>query len=224
MVSIQRVVLAWSGGKDSTLALASLRAEPQVTVVGLLTTMTQEHDRIVMHGVRRELLRQQATSLGLPLREVILSQRSTNAEYEARMEQALQELRSQQGVDAIAFGDLFLEDIRAYRERLLERTGFRGLFPLWGHPTAELARDFIAKGYRAILICVDPKLVPSDFAGRLFDEALLRDLPPGADPCGENGEFHTFVFDGPLFAHAIAFRKGEVAERQGFVYCDLIPQ
>lgn len=223
MTSSQPVVLAWSGGKDSTMALAALREEPSVQIVGLLTTVTGAYDRVSMHGVRRSLLHRQAEALGLPLTEVSISPQASNEEYEDKMTEALLEIKAR-GITTIAFGDLFLEEIRAYRQRMLERIGFKGLFPIWGRPTAALAQEFINKGYRCVLVCVDPKALPASFAGRTFDEAFLRELPLGVDPCGENGEFHTFVYDGPLFAYPVTFRQGEVVERQGFVFCDLIPE
>lgn len=204
------------------MALEALQEAPAARVVGLLTTVTDAYDRISMHGVRRSLLRLQAEALDLPVWEVSLSPQSSNDEYEQRMRETLAELKAQ-GVDTIAFGDLFLEDIRAYREKMLQDTGFSALFPIWGRPTDRLAHEFIGKGHRSILVCVDPKAVPAHFAGRLYDAALLRELPPDVDPCGENGEFHTFAFDGPLFAHPVAFEKGEVVERDGFIFCDLIP-
>jgi len=204
------------------MALEALREGLDLEVFGLLTTVTGAYDRVSMHGVQRSLLHRQARALGLPLFEVSLSPQSSNSEYEQKMGEVLTELKAQ-GVKAIAFGDLFLADIRAYRERMLQGIGLKGLFPLWGRHTTALARDFIRRGHRSIVVCVDSKALPSSFAGRVYDEPFLRELPAPVDPCGENGEFHTFAFDGPLFISPVAFRKGDVVEREGFVFCDLIP-
>ncbi len=218
------VIFAWSGGKDSALALAEVLSSGRDQVVGLLTTVTAGHDRISMHGVRRTLLHRQAEALGLPLREVLISPQSSNEEYEAKMGAALADLTAAApAVDGVVFGDLFLEDIRAYRERMLARIGMRGLFPLWHRDTACLAGEFVRRGYKAILACVDSRALAAEFAGREFDAALLADLPRGVDPCGENGEFHTFVYGGPIFAHPLAVRRGQIVVREGrFVYCDLV--
>ncbi len=220
------VLVAWSGGKDSALALRAILGDARYRVVALLTTVTAEYDRISMHGVRRALLHRQAAALGLPLREVVISPKSSNEEYEASMGAALGELVSRTpGVERVVFGDLFLEDIRAYRERMLARIGLRGLFPLWLEDTRELAGEFVRSGYKAVLVCVDSHVLAGAFAGREFDAALLRDLPPGIDPCGENGEFHTFVYAGPTFREAIPHRRGAIVVREErFVYCDLVEQ
>ena len=218
------VLVAWSGGKDSALALQEVLGAGRYRVAALLTTVTGEYDRISMHGVRRTLLRRQAESLSLPLEEVVISPSASNDEYEARMGAALEGLRSRvSGLDRVVFGDLFLADIRAYRERMLARIGMQGLFPLWLRDTRALAADFLRQGYRAVLVCVDSRVLPSAFAGREFDAALLHDLPSGIDPCGENGEFHTFVYAGPIFTRPIPVRRGDVVVREGrFVYCDLV--
>jgi uncharacterized protein (TIGR00290 family) len=216
------VVVCWSGGKDSCLALQRVLTRPDVRVEALLTTLTADFDRISMHGVRRELLEEQAKALGLPLRQVLISKGATNEEYEARMGEALASYRAR-GIETVVFGDLFLEDIRAYRERLLAKHGMRGLYPLWGLDTAALIRDFIAQGFKAALVCIDPQKLAPSFAGRLIDDAVLADLPPGVDPCGENGEFHTFVFDGPIFKAPVRFSFGEKVCRDSFWFCDLIP-
>ena len=218
------VIFAWSGGKDSALALAEVLSSGRDQVVGLLTTVTAGHDRISMHGVRRTLLHRQAKALGLPLREVLISPQSSNEEYEAKMGAALADLTAAApAVDGVVFGDLFLEDIRAYRERMLARIGMRGLFPLWHRDTARLAGEFVRRGYKAILACVDSRALAAEFAGREFDAALLADLPRGVDPCGENGEFHTFVYGGPIFANPLSVRRGQIVVREGrFVYCDLV--
>lgn len=215
-------VMAWSGGKDSACALWRLQQDERYEVTGLLTTLTEGFDRISMHGVRRELLAAQAQALDLPVREVWIPQGASNATYGKRMGSAVSQMLAD-GVEAVAFGDLFLEDVRAYREKMLSPTGIEAVFPLWGAPTAALARRIIADGFRAVLACVDPRAVPAGFAGREFDEALLDELPPDADPCAERGEFHTFVHDAPNFAAPIAFTRGEVVGREGFVFADLLP-
>lgn len=215
-------VMAWSGGKDSACALWRLQQDRRYQITGLLTTLTEGFDRISMHGVRRELLAAQAQALGLPVYEVWIPQGASNAVYEQRMGEAVRQMTSD-GVEAVAFGDLFLEDVRAYREKMLAPTGLELLFPLWGAPTPALARRIIADGFRAVLACVDPRAVPAEFAGREYDEALLDEMPPEADPCAERGEFHTFVYDAPNFASPIAFTRGEVVEREGFVFADLLP-
>jgi uncharacterized protein (TIGR00290 family) len=213
--------LGWSGGKDSALALWTLREREGRLPGSLLTTVTAEYDRVSMHGVRRELLRIQAERVGVPLVEVEIPTPCSNEVYEERMAAALAS-PEMEGVEEMAFGDLFLEDIREYRESRLIGTGRRAVFPVWGLDTAELASRFVAEGFRAVLVCVDPRALDSAFAGREFDETLLCDLPPGVDPCGENGEFHTFVYDGPIFSEPVACRRGEVVEREGFVFCDLL--
>src|SRR5437660_3928936 len=218
------VLVAWSGGKDSALALQEVLRDERYRVVALVTTVTAEYERISMHGVRRGLLHQQAQALGLPLEEVLISPRASNEEYEGKMEAALAAARARfPGLDAVVFGDLFLADIRAYRERMLARIGMRGLFPLWLRDTAAVAREFVHLGYRAVLVCVDAQQLTPEFAGREFDLALLRDFPSGVDPCGENGEFHTFVYAGPGFRHAVRHERGPVVLRdRRFVYCDLV--
>jgi uncharacterized protein (TIGR00290 family) len=214
------VVLSWSGGKDSALALWALRREERVEPVALLTTLTEEYARISMHGVRRELLEAQAGAAGLPLVEVGIPAACSNDVYEQRMAQTLASTELA-GVDAVAFGDLFLTDVRAYREERLGRVGKRAVFPVWGRDTERLARTFIQAGFEAVLVCVDPRRLDPSFAGRRYDEALLGDLPAGVDPCGENGEFHTFVNAGPIFARPIPHEIGDVVERDGFAFCDV---
>lgn len=216
------ILLCWSGGKDSARCLRELRLDARVEVVGLLTTLTTEHDRVSMHGVRRALLEAQARSVGVPLSTVELPTPCEHADYERAMERALAPFVAD-GVRRVAFGDLFLEDVRRYREERLARAGLEGLFPLWGRDTTELAREFIELGFVAHLTCVDPRQVDRALCGRRYDAALLADLPAGADPCGENGEFHSFVSDGPIFSAPIPVRTGEVVERDGFVFCDLLP-
>src|SRR5687767_965264 len=203
MITDNPVIVAWSGGKDSTLALYALQHTPGIRVAALLTTLTEGYDRISMHGVRSALLDMQAAALGIPLHRVTIPQQCTNEIYEARMEAAMRGFQAE-GVNTTAFGDLFLEDVRAYRERNLNKIAMNSLFPIWGRNTAELAHEFIEQGFKAILVCVDPRVLDSSFAGREFDSALLADLPPEVDPCGENGEFHTFVYDGPNFRQPVA--------------------
>ena len=219
------VLLAWSGGKDSTLALERLLGKPEWRVAALVTTVTSGYDRIAIHGVRRSILHRQVASLGLPLIEAEIPPQSSNETYEAAFADALARARSASGstVDAIAFGDLFLADVRAYREAMLARLGWRGVFPLWGEDTAHLARHFTARGYRAILSCVDTQQLDAEFCGRDFDETLLADFPAHVDPCGENGEFHTCVHAGPIFRDVIALQRGERVLRDArFQYVDLV--
>jgi len=218
------VVLSWSGGKDSSLALQALRAEPDVEVVALLTSVTAGYDRISIHGVRRTLLDAQAASLGLPLVEITLPPQCSNAEYEAAFQKGLAAVRERfPTVTEIAFGDLFLEDVRAYREQALYGSGFAPRFPLWGTPTLALAARFVADGFVAHLVCVDTAQLDQAFAGRRFDRVLLSTLPPLIDPCGERGEFHTFVSDGPIFDRPIDCTVGPVVMRdERFAYCDLL--
>ncbi|MEZ5979614.1 MAG: ATP-binding protein [Planctomycetota bacterium] len=215
------VLLSWSSGKDSAHALAVLRRDPAVEVRALLCTVRAD-DRVAMHGVRRELLERQARAAGLPLLTVELPTPTPNDAYERLMRDALQPAR-RDGIEAVAFGDLFLEDVRAYREANNAKLGLRSLFPLWGRDTAELAREMLASGLRAKLACVDTRQVPAELAGREFDAELLAELPAGADPCGENGEFHTFVYDAPAFTAPIPVRTGEARESDGFVHMDLVP-
>ncbi len=217
------ILFCWSGGKDSAMALHTLLQQKQFRVIALLTTVTEGFERISMHGVRRELLQRQAESIGLPLHEVRIPPQCVNPIYEARMEQALR-IFYDQGVRKVAFGDIFLEDLRAYREKNLARISMTALFPIWKRDTRELIRFFHAHRFRAIAACVDPKVLDPSFAGRELDDSFFCDLPPGADPCGENGEFHTFVFDGPIFGWPIPVRTGEIVHRDGFVFCDLVPE
>ena len=217
------ILFCWSGGKDSAMALYTLQQQRHFRVVALLTTVTETYERIAMHGVRRELLRRQAESLGLPLHEVSIPPQCVNSVYEARLEEALG-LFYRQGVRKVAFGDIFLEDLRAYREKNLARMGMTALFPIWKRDTRELIRFFHQQRFRAVAACVDPKVLNPSFAGRELDESFFRDLPFDADPCGENGEFHSFVFDGPIFQSPVPVRTGEVVNRDGFVFCDLLPQ
>jgi uncharacterized protein (TIGR00290 family) len=222
-VGVRPIALAWSGGKDSSLTLAALRADPTVEVVALVTMMTRDYDRISMHGVRRAVLDSQVAALGVPLVEAVIPAAASNLVYEEALAAALAVLREQHpDVRDLAFGDLFLEDVRAYRERLLPPLGWTPVFPLWGRDTAALARDFIGAGYRAILTCVDTTQLGAEFAGRDFDAALLAELPATVDPCGERGEFHTCVYAGPIFRQPLAIQAGARVRRDGrFEYCDL---
>lgn len=217
-----KALLSWSSGKDSAWSLHVLREAGDVEIVGLLTTLNEAHDRVAMHAVRSGLLRRQAEAADLELFEIPIPWPCTNEEYEARMAGALDRAK-ERGIEHVAFGDLFLEDIRRYREDRLRGTGITPLFPIWGIPTRELARRMVDSGLRARLTCVDPKKLPREFAGRDFDAALLRDLPSTVDPCGENGEFHSFAYAGPMFRHPIAIQSGEVVERDGFVFADVLP-
>ncbi|MFN2582121.1 MAG: ATP-binding protein [Candidatus Dormibacteria bacterium] len=217
-----RALLSWSSGKDSAWALHVLRSRGDVDIVGLLTTVNEGFARVAMHGVREALVREQARAVGLPLRPVPLPWPCPNDAYEAAMSTALARARDD-GVTHIAFGDLFLEDIRAYREERMAAAGFTPVFPLWGLDTSELARDMIAGGTRATIVCVDPAQLDARFCGRSYDTALLSELPSWVDPCGERGEFHTFVSDGPAFQHPVACTPGEIVQRDGFVFADVLP-
>lgn len=216
-----QAVMCWSGGKDSAFALWRLQQNPEVEVVGLLTTLTEGYDRVSMQGVRRELLHAQAEALGLPVREVWIPPACINATYEQRMGEAVERTIGD-GVRAVAFGDLYLEDVRAYREKMLASTALRPLFPIWGEDTHRLPYEMLASGFRITVCCIDPKAVPPEFAGRPYDESLLAELPKSADPCGERGEFHTFVHDAPNFREAIPITVGERVERDGFWFADLL--
>ncbi len=221
---MKRVWLSWSSGKDSAWTLHVLRQDPGVEVAGLLTTFNESAGRVAMHGVRRELVEAQAVAAGVPLRPVLLPWPCPNDVYESRMREALDAAR-QEGIAAIAFGDLFLEEIRAYRVRQLAHTGIEPLFPIWTTPakTAELARAMLDAGLRASLTCVDPRQISGRFAGRAFDAGLLDELPASADRCGERGEFHTLCTAGPMFARPIPVRAGETVQRGGYWFADFVP-
>lgn len=218
------VIVSWSSGKDSALMLAALREDPYVEPVALLTTVTAGYDRVSIHGVRRELLAAQACALGLPLHEMWLEPASSNTAYETALATSLADLRDRYpGVRRIAYGDLFLEDVRRYREERLTALGWEGIFPLWNLPTSMLARSFVDRGFEARIVCVDTTVLAARFSGRSFDAELLADLPTNVDPCGERGEFHTFASFGPVFAGHVQYDVGEVVMREGrFAYCDLV--
>ncbi len=217
---MKRTLLSWSSGKDSAWSLYLLRKQNDCEVVGLLTTFNQQANRVAMHAVRRSLVEAQAEEAGVPLWDVDLPWPCSNADYENIMKETC-ESAVRAGIESIAFGDLFLTEIRAYREKQLKISGLQPIFPVWGMPTRELAHSMINSGVRAKLTCVDPKFLAPEFAGREFDEQLLSDLPPQIDPCGENGEFHTFVYAGPMFRHDLSIEVGEMVSRDGFVFADL---
>jgi uncharacterized protein (TIGR00290 family) len=213
-------LLSWSSGKDSAWTLHVLRQDPEYNIVGLLTTFNRAADRVAMHGVQRELVKAQAEAVGIPLWQVDLPWPCSNQDYESAM-LATCKRAVESGIECVAFGDLFLTDIREYREKQLRGTGLQPIFPVWGLPTRALAQAMIAAGLRAKLACVDTKQISADFAGREFDASLLSDLPASADPCGENGEFHSFVYAGPMFRKAVPVRVGEIVTRDQFVYADV---
>lgn len=218
----EKLLFSWSSGKDSGLALHELKREGRYEVVALLTTVTEGYDRISMHGVRTELLAQQANNLGIFLERVHIPKKSSDEQYEAAMKEALLRYK-EKGVSAIGFGDLFLEDLKAYREKRLSEVGLKAVFPLWKRDTKVLSREFIRLGFKAVITCVDSQALDGRFSGREFDEQFLSELPEGVDPCGENGEFHSFVYDGPLFKAPVRFKKGGVFVRDDrFHFCELV--
>lgn len=222
-MSKPHVLVSWSSGKDSAWMLHVLRQQEEWHIVALVTTVNSAFGRVSMHGVREELLEAQARAAGLPLWKVPIPYPCPNEAYEAAMRDLIARAR-EAGVTHFAFGDLFLQDVRAYRERQLQGTGIAPLFPLWGVDTAGLAQEMIRSGVRAVVTCVDPRQVPASLVGQEFEERLIQQLPPSADPCGENGEYHTFCYAGPMFAYPLRIRRGEVVERDGFVYADIVPQ
>ncbi|UCE37624.1 MAG: diphthine--ammonia ligase [Thermoplasmata archaeon] len=220
----EKVLLTWSGGKDSALALYELRNYDDYEVAALLTTITKDYDRISMHGIRSELLERQVNSLGLPLEKVFITKNTTNEEYESIMKEVLLKYHKL-GVNEVVFGDIFLEDIKRYRDENLSRIGMKGVYPIWGRDTKELAHNFIDLGFSAIVTCVDSELLAGDFVGRQYDREFLSDLPDSVDPCGENGEFHTFVYKGPVFKEPISIEKGDTVIRENrFYFCELLPK
>jgi uncharacterized protein (TIGR00290 family) len=219
---MEKILFGWSGGKDSTMALYEILKNNHYKVVSLLTTITKDYDRISMHGVRRPLVEQQAKSLNIPLYQVLIPKDCSNEIYAAKMAEALNKFK-QEGVETVAFGDIFLEDVRKYREENLDKLNMKGIFPIWGRDSAELAHSFIALGFKSVISCIDTKVMDKKFLGRQFDEAFLAELPPKIDPSGENGEFHSFVYDGPIFKQGIGYKHGEMVLRDSFHFCDLIP-
>lgn len=218
-----KVLFAWSGGKDSAVALYELKKNRDYEISALLTTITEDYDRISMHGVRRILLEQQAESLGLPLEKIYISKRSSNEEYESKMKDELTRCQGL-GISSVAFGDIFLEDLRKYREANLSKVNMKGIFPIWKRNSSELAHTFIGLGFKAVITCIDSKVLDKAFAGRTFDKQFLSELPSNVDPCGENGEFHSFVYDGTIFSRRILYEKGEVVLRDNrYYFCDLMP-
>jgi uncharacterized protein (TIGR00290 family) len=218
----EKILIGWSGGKDSSLAVWQLQQEARWELVALVSTITEGYERLSMHGVRVELIRQQAESLGLTLVESRIPLNASNVSYEAALTRTLEPF-IEQGVRKMAFGDLFLADIRRYREELLARLGMEAVFPLWQRDTAALSRQFLRAGFRAVVVCVDPRQIAAEFCGREYDERFLEELPASADPCGERGEFHTFVYAGPIFRRPIPVRRGAIVQRDGFCFCDLLP-
>lgn len=218
-----KVVLCWSGGKDSARALYEIQRSKEYEVAALLTTITEDYDRVSLHGVRRVLVEQQAHSVGLPLEEVFIPKNCSNEEYEAKMRASLSKFK-RAGVSLVAFGDIFLEDVRKYRENNLSQLNMKGIFPLWGRDSAELTRSFIGLGFQAVTTCVDARLLDQRFAGRIICEDFLAALPTSVDPGGENGEFHSFVFDGPTFSKRIGYSPGRKVLRDSLHFCDLLPK
>ena len=220
---MRKAIMSWSGGKDSSMALYYAKQDEGLNVESLITTVTEGYDRISMHGVRRTLLKQQSESIGIPVEEVIISQVCSNEEYDARFKEKLLVFKKK-GVKQVVIGDIFLEDLKKYREERLAEIDMTGIFPIWKRDTTELAKTFIDLGFKAIITCVDSEKLDRSFAGRDFDRQFLSDLPSHIDPCGENGEFHTFVTDGPIFQSAISCQKGDIVLRDNrFYFCDLIP-
>jgi uncharacterized protein (TIGR00290 family) len=219
---MEKVLFCWSGGKDSALSLYQIQRGGEYEIISLLTTITEDYDRVSMHGVPRILVEQQAYSLGLPIAEVFLSKDSSNQKYESKMGEVLTRFK-QRGISAVVFGDIFLEEVRKYREDSLSKLGLKGIFPIWGRDTAELTRSFMALGFRGVITCVDSRVLDKRFVGRTVDKHFLAELPPGVDPGGENGEFHSFVFAGPIFKKRIAYSLGELVLRDSFYFAELLP-
>ena len=220
---MEKVICSWSGGKDSAMALHEVVKSKRYEVLALLTVLTEEYDRISMHGVRRVLLEDQAESVGFHLEKIYITKDSSNSEYESKMKDALERYAAK-GVGSAVFGDIFLEDLKKYREGKLAALNLKGVFPIWKKDTRALAEHFLALGFKAIITCVDSKVLPKEFAGRKFDEWFLSELPAGVDPCGENGEFHSFVYDGPIFKKKIELTIGEtVLRNERYYFCDLLP-
>ena len=220
----EKVLFSWSGGKDSAFCLYELKKAGTYEVVALLTTVTEEYQRISMHGVRNILLQKQAESLGYPLEKMYITKDSSNDEYERKTEEVLLRYRNR-GIFSVVFADIFLEDLRKHREDNLSKVDMKGIFPIWKQDTAHLAQGFIESGFKAVITCVDSTMLDKKFIGQEYDKRFLTDLPSNVDPCGENGEFHSFVYDGPIFRKKITFKKGEIVLRDNrFWYCDLVPE
>ena len=220
---MEKVILSWSGGKDSAMSLYEIQKSGKYEIVSLLTTINQDYDRVSMHGVRRTLVEQQAASLGLPMAKVFVSKACSNEEYESKMSEVLAKFK-QDGITQVVFGDIFLEWVKEYRENNLAKLGMKGVFPIWGRDTAELTQSFIVLGFQAVITCVDTKVLAQRFLGRTLDGQFLVELPPDVEPGGENGEFHSFVFSGPIFKERIAYTLGETVQRDSFCFCDLLPK
>jgi uncharacterized protein (TIGR00290 family) len=218
----RKTLLSWSSGKDSAWALYVLRRSPHIDVAGLFCTVNKDFNRVAMHAVRLELLQQQARSVGLPLYMIQIPYPCSNDEYAAAMTSFIDEVKKED-IGCFAFGDLYLEDVRRYREDRLKQTGIKPIFPIWGIPTIELSREMIASGLKAVITCVDPRCLAEGFSGREYNGSFLDDIPEGVDPCGEGGEFHSFAFDGPMFQDPIEFFLGETVHRDGFVFTDILP-
>lgn len=219
---MKNLLFCWSGGKDSALALYEIKKKNEYEVVSLLTTITEDYDRVSMHGVRRILVEQQAESIGIPLHKVFIPKECSNEIYAAKMTEALNKFKHE-GVGNVAFGDIFLEDVRNYRLKNLDKLDMKGVFPIWGRDSAELMKSFIDLGFKAVVSCINTKVTDKKFLGRQLDKDFLAELPPNIDPCGENGEFHSFVYDGPIFKERIGYKRGKSVVRDSFYFCDLIP-
>ncbi len=219
----RQVLFSWSGGKDSSLALHEIQKNQKYEITALITTVTADYDRVSMHGLRTSLLEEQARNLDIPLQKVLISKNASNDEYESKFNEVLLKYK-ESGISQVVFGDLFLEEIKQYREDLLQKIDMECVFPIWKRDTTKLAYEFIDLGFKAITVCVDSEVLGEEFAGREFDEQFLNDLPEGIDPCGENGEFHTFVYEGPIFNKNINKKLGEIVLRdERFYYCDILP-
>ncbi|KPK24778.1 MAG: hypothetical protein AMJ70_00835 [Dehalococcoidia bacterium SG8_51_3] len=219
---MEKVIVSWSGGKDSALSLYEIQRSGKYQVASLITSINEHHDRVSMHGVRREMLEQQAQALGLPLIKIPIPMDCSEEEYESRLMGVLNQVKSD-GIEHVVFGDIFLEWIKEYREKNLSRVGMTPILPIWGRDTRELAQSFIALGFKAVITCVNTKAMPEDFLGRVFDEHLLAELPPKVDPGGENGEFHSFVFAGPIFQESIPYTLGRAVFKDSYGFRDVLP-
>lgn len=222
-LEMEKVILSWSGGKDSALSLYEIQKSGKYEIVSLLTTISEDYDRVSMHGVRRALVEQQAYSLGLPVAKVLVPRSCSDEEYESKMGEVLARFK-RDGISQVVFGDVFLEWVKEYRENNLAKLGMKGVFPIWGRDTTELTKSFITLGFKAVITCVDTKVMAKRFLGRTLDGQFLAELPPNVDPAGENGEFHSFVFAGPIFKERIAYTLGESVQRDSFYFCDLLPK